>query len=95
MESKPKFDKKKCLKCKYHGKGLNLGWPVKVKSGEKYRTVYVYCDFVSHMSTTPLRAVSKTETIDLRGEDYNNCKLFVEGDPVEHKKQITLRGSIK
>lgn len=40
-KDKPKFDKNKCLKCKYHGERTMNGWGVR-----KYgKMVPIFCDY--------------------------------------------------
>lgn len=73
--AKPKFNKQKCLKCKYHGLGCG-GYPAKV--GFNGRTVSVYCNY-SILERTCLKRLKNGQVIDLRGDDYNDCKLFEAG----------------
>jgi len=77
--NKPKFDKKKCLKCRYHGTGCG-GYPVKLN--DRGITVTVYCNYTTLMDDTCLKRV-KGEIVDRRGEDYHDCKLFEEGKAME------------
>ena len=72
---KPKFDKKKCAKCKYHGTGCG-GYPVTTKS----RIISIYCNYCNGDDTC-LKRLDSGEVIDQRGDDYYNCKLFEEGKP--------------
>lgn len=72
---KPKFDKKKCLKCMYHGTGCG-GFPIRTTK----RTITVYCNY-SNTDDTCLKRINNGRIIDQRGDDYNNCRLFVEGKP--------------
>lgn len=73
--AKPKFNKRKCVKCKYHGTGCN-GYPVRV--GFSDRTIPVFCNY-SKTERTCLKKLNDGRIIDLRGDDYNGCKLFEEG----------------
>lgn len=62
---KSKFDKKRCKKCKWHGK-MAYG-----------TTSPVYCNYTA---TAPegygcLRII-QGEKIDMRGTDYSNCLLY-------------------
>ena len=75
--SKPKFDKRKCLKCKYHGLGCG-GYPVKV--GFNGKSIPVFCNY-SLSERTCLRKQKDGQIIDIRGNDYNNCKLYEAGKP--------------
>ena len=74
MRNKPKFDKSKCLKCKYHGRGKN-GYSTRKGN----TTVAVFCDFATITDTTCLKRNDKGTAKDLRGEDFDNCKLFSPG----------------
>lgn len=76
--SKPKFNKKKCLKCKFHGTGV--GYPVRVKSKNgNWTTINVHCNYgAGQGGSSCLRPLNCQETYDLRGEDYDNCLLFKE-----------------
>ena len=73
--AKPKFDKRKCLKCKWHGLGCG-GYPVRV--GFNGRTLPIYCNY-SISERTCLKKLKDGSIIDSRGDDYNNCKLFEPG----------------
>lgn len=73
MSKKPKFDKKKCLKCIYHGVGCG-GYSVK---DENDRSISVFCNY-NATEDTCLKNVNG-DVVDQRGEDYYNCQLFVEG----------------
>ena len=72
--SKPKFDKKKCYECKWHGVGV--GYPVRLPNGT---TIQVHCNYSAFHDSSSLRAISKEDYIDFRGTDYNNCLLFCKG----------------
>lgn len=72
--NKPKFDKQKCIKCMYH---CNLTGGFRAKIGDK-NYVSIVCDYATINRQTCLINTSEG-TIDLRGEDYNDCKLFKEG----------------
>lgn len=78
---KPKFNKKRCLECKYHGFGH--GYYVEMK-GKKYP---VYCNYASITDSTCLKPLNSEESYDLRGEDYENCLLFSSGDAIEEEKR--------
>ena len=73
---KSKFNKKKCEQCKYHGyfgsKSQNA------YSSNEAALNHVMCEYAKCNKTTCLRLVGK-ELVDLRGSDYNNCKLFEKG----------------
>ena len=83
MKNKPKFNKSKCLKCKYHGLGCG-GYTVRRNKS----MVHVYCNYAFINDMTCLQPGPRNTTIDLRGDDYDNCKLFVEGKVENVKQQI-------
>lgn len=74
---KPKFNKRKCLKCKYH----SAGFGVPIRDGDKQ--LRVHCNY----SATGKTCLRKTENgiIDTRGDDYNHCKLYVKGKVIEEE----------
>lgn len=80
MSDKPKFNKRKCLKCKYHSR-LSQGYSVRVG----HESIHVICNFATVTGITCLKPDSNNSTTDLRGEDYDNCMLFVEGEPERGK----------
>jgi hypothetical protein len=80
MRDKPKFDKYKCYTCRYHGVGSN-GYPITVNK----RKVRVYCDYLSIMDSSCLKPINGQDNVDLRGEDFNNCKLYTKGN-IERKR---------
>lgn len=80
MEYKPKFDKKKCKRCKYRGRGT--GYIVKTGFSP------IHCDYARTNDQTCLTRIGK-DVIDRRGNDYNNCLLFEEGTPV--KESVSIR----
>lgn len=74
-----KFDKKKCKKCKYHRK---------FPSGQ-----FVFCNYASLTDKTCLKKVGK-EIIDIRGNKFDGCKLFCEGEAMDDKtEKILMRGN--
>lgn len=79
MENKTKFDKKKCMKCKYHGVGCG-GETVRRRN----EMVHVYCNYSSITNSTCLKRGPHGTVTDLRGDDYNNCKLY---DPGKAKRE--------
>ena len=79
---KPKFDKQKCLKCRWHGMGL--GWSAIMPDG---KNVSIHCNYSGYHDTTPLRSGANSTILDLRGEDYDNCLLYVEGMPDEEETE--------
>jgi len=76
-ESKPKFNKEKCNKCKYHGEGCG-GYGV---SDSKRDYKPVYCNYSGATGTTCLRHKSSNIIEDIRGKDYENCRLYKRGKP--------------
>ena len=84
IKSSPKFDKMKCLTCKYRSQAMNLEWPVKVGSKIKY----VYCNYLCVTGISTL-----TKNGDRRGTDYDNCLLYEEGDMITKREKIPLGGS--
>lgn len=83
MRNKPKFDKQKCLKCRWHGMGL--GWSAITPDG---KNVSIHCNYSGHHETTPLRAAPGNTFTDLRGNDFNNCLLFEEGEMEKEDDEI-------
>lgn len=75
---KPKFDKQKCLTCKYSAKSINIGYPTRTDKGIRN----VYCAYMLKTGKTTLKARGKRGTYDLRGNDYHNCKLYKEDEHV-------------
>lgn len=72
---KPKFNKDKCLKCVYRLEDAN-GFLGKNERGEGISCMCNYAGVTGH---TCLHTV-KGQTKDRRGEDYEDCKLFSEGN---------------
>ena len=70
MRDRPKHDRKLCLRCKYHG-------TVGAREDKMYN---VCCDYaaLAHDGTCLRR--EHGEMIDRRGEDFESCKLFEEGE---------------
>lgn len=74
--NKPKFNKNKCVKCKYHTRS-SVGHPVRVGNN----SVRICCNFASITGCTSLKPGPYNSVTDLRGDDYDNCKLFSPGVP--------------
>ena len=72
VTSQPKFDKRKCLKCKYHSTLANVGYAVRKGKND---VIYPYCNYAGVTKSTCLRKSGK-ETEDIRGNDYYSCRLF-------------------
>ena len=66
---KTKFNKRKCATCKYRRK-LSAG-----------NVSNLCCNYSSIFDQTCLHVVDG-KVQDRRGDKYNNCKLYVEGEPV-------------
>lgn len=77
-----KFNKEKCARCQYRGTN-GLGVPVQVNGS----SVRIYCNFCGTTDKTCLRMKNRKEVYDIRGNDYNNCKMFVEGNALESKEK--------
>lgn len=67
--SKAKFDIFKCKTCKYHGSGA--GHSTTPGDG------FIHCNY-SATGRTCL-TVDNGQTIDRRGSDFYNCKLYEKG----------------
>ncbi len=89
QKKKPKFDKERCLKCKYHGSGYNLGWLCCIG----HRNMYIYCNYCCATDSSTLTLDEHKNVIDRRGENYHNCLLFEEGEPKRDRGMISLKGS--
>lgn len=70
--NKPKFDKRKCARCKY--KGMGTGYSL---SNTRKARLY-HCAYMLETGIPVLRKKSTWETYDIRGDDYYNCQLFEE-----------------
>jgi len=79
--NKPKFDKHKCLKCVYHG-NCGAGWHIVDGHGEGANVI---CNYATITGFTCLKRVARDELKDIRGEDFNNCKLYTEGKSLGKK----------
>ena len=62
-----KFDKTKCNKCAYSRK---MG-------------MFIVCNISGVTGETCLTRLDSGETIDRRGEDYDNCKLYMKGKRID------------
>ena len=82
---KVKFDKRKCLKCKYHG--TRFGNFVQVKKNEKEMGMRIHCNY-SATGETALKMVDG-KLVDTRGDDYKHCLLYEKGTPQEVENDIT------
>lgn len=81
MRNSPKFNKQKCMECKYHAEGT-AGWQL-----EKRR---VYCNFAILNSYTCLKRGAKGTAVDIRGENYEKCKLFSKGAIIHEESRSLL-----
>jgi hypothetical protein len=78
MRTKPKFNKRKCAKCKYHG-NCGAGYVVKINGV----TRNIICNYSGVTRNTCLVRDGKN-VIDKRGDDFDHCKLYEKG-PVQHE----------
>lgn len=64
QSGKPKFNKDKCAKCKF-----------------RFRSSFVLigCNYATVTGHTCLRKSADGTIIDIRGNNYNHCRLFEEG----------------
>lgn len=75
-EKLPKFDKKKCATCKYHGERLQY-------NAESQNT---HCDYANIMGITCLTYGEHGKVIDRRGCDGQNCALYEKGAMIQKRK---------
>lgn len=90
MRKKAKFNKSKCLKCKYHYKMSNC-FQGRTERGAYYSVVCNYASITDHTCLTR----EGNRVIDRRGEDYNDCKLFQEGKPLKVKIPDVPLGGVR
>jgi hypothetical protein len=71
--TKHKFSKRKCKRCIYHS----------AQSGG-----YLICSYATRNKEdhTCLYKGTDGKLHDRRGDDYHNCLLFVEGQPIREKR---------
>ena len=69
------FDKKRCLKCKYHGRFQSKSF---YSPDEESGLRNIMCDYAKYAKQTCLHSVGR-EVVDRRGEDPKDCKLFEKG----------------
>lgn len=79
--AKPKFDKQKCFRCKYHSLGSG-GYTV-YNDG---RGLAVFCNY-SATQDTCLKKSDDGTVYDQRGDDYYNCKLYSEGRVIKDEDE--------
>ena len=73
---KSKFNKRKCMQCTYH-RGIKS-------------TGGIYCNYGCITDQTCLTKGEDGKIYDRRGDDYNDCKLFVRGDKIIERKEPIL-----
>ena len=74
-----KFDKQRCLKCKWHGTGI--GYPARTMGKDgKMVTVMVHCNYSAYHERSCLRGIGKDGHYDIRGEEWDDCLLYEEGE---------------
>ena len=81
MEKTPKYNKKNCKKCKYHGERL---------SGILDGKNTIYCDYLCITGEPCLTLGDNGKVIDRRGKDTDNCALFENGAAIQDKKVVGL-----
>ena len=80
MKREIKFNKKRCMKCMYHGKGSGShGTQAKGTHG-------IYCNYASITGHTALQSLTTYQSYDTRGDDFYNCLLFEEGVPKRERR---------
>ena len=82
--NKPKFNKDYCMECKYHGYASGV-WSADL-NGKK---VGVYCNYAAVTDSTCLKPTGLDSCMDLRGDDYENCKLFSPGAAMEEREEFS------
>ena len=91
----PKFNKKKCAKCKWRGYGHG-GYLTKVGEDKDGKDIvmHVYCNYTSLNNKSCIQRKNKNnpyDVYDIRGDEYNHCLLFEEGPYREDvKKNISI-----
>lgn len=85
---KAKFNKEKCATCQYRGAG-SVGYPVKINN----LSVRVHCNYAGITNSTCLKPLNNVDVVDLRGEDYNNCKLYKRGAMIENDSPKIIVGA--
>ncbi|MBP5595502.1 MAG: hypothetical protein J6Y02_08970 [Pseudobutyrivibrio sp.] len=81
---KAKFNKRKCIKCAYHG---HCGGGYSLRIGDSNRTIV--CDYSGVTGSTCLKTIDG-KTVDLRGDDGEHCKLYKFGT----RKTASLPGEL-
>lgn len=74
---RPKFDKSKCLRCRYSVK-ISSGFSAHDQTGASVQIVCDYSGSNKDGHTCLYRGADK-KVHDRRGDDYNNCLLFTQG----------------
>ena len=82
------FNKKKCGKCKWHGYLSNA--MTKVDGVTRYRQLI--CDYAKYHDHACLHVVGMNIQ-DRRGDDPNNCELFVQGERPQRDSKIHISHS--
>lgn len=78
-----KFDKHKCVKCKYHS---HMGGA----SGHNPNNAYCNYNVLNH--TTCLKRIpnKEGEIYDIRGDDFNNCKMYCAGKAIDAREGVSI-----
>lgn len=76
---KTKFDRKKCLTCIY--RGGSQGSCTSIKN--------LHCNYSGIMTATCLKRIPNKdgEIMDIRGKDYDNCRLYEKGRQIKSLEQ--------
>lgn len=86
MKVETKFNIEKCKKCKYRGAISGA-----TKRHYTKTVVNVICNYSGITGHTCLYSDATNKTCDRRGEEYDNCKLFVEGALMRNKERNVFR----
>ena len=71
MKDKPKFNKEKCYTCIYHTTQVSGSYTI--RKGKQ--VIPVACDYINVTGDSCFKN-SKSGRYDMRGDDYNDCKLY-------------------
>lgn len=86
-----KFNIKKCRTCIYRG---TVSGGVK-SSAKGIRINNVCCYYASNTGNTCLKRTNSNTLNDIRGNDYENCKLYKKGNAIRNQDCMVPRGSQK
>lgn len=77
------FNVEKCMKCCYHGTHPSMGQIV----GRGRDAFWVYCNYACVTGDTCLKKAGPHDSVDSRGNDPDNCKLFWEGEKLRGRDE--------